>query len=56
MTVYVVVDLKGNVYGVCNSKWEVDKAEEKLKNKYPNEIIDYIECKLNEIEADGEIV
>jgi len=56
MTVYSVVDNKGNVYGVTNSEVKARIACVKLKEKDCDIYFDYIACPMNEIEFDGEII
>ena len=56
MIVYAVIDNEGNVYGVTDCKVKAKQACAKLKEKDSDTFFDYIECPINEIEFEGEIV
>lgn len=56
MICYVIVDCNGNVFGVADS---VDMAlyyKNKLLEKDATLILDYIECPMNEVILDGEVI
>jgi hypothetical protein len=56
MKVYVVVDYSGNVFGVCDSELKAYNATNALAKKDTKSTFDFIECEMNEIEFDGEII
>jgi len=56
MIVYSVIDNEGNVYGVVDSESKARTVCTKLKEKDSDTFFDYIECPMNEIEFEGEII
>lgn len=56
MVCYVIVDCNGNVFGVADSVDRALKYKKKLLERDSSLILDYIECSMNEIELDGEVI
>jgi hypothetical protein len=56
MITYAIIDNEGNVYGVVDSESKARVACVKLKEKDSNTFFDYIECPMNEIEFEGEVI